>query len=236
MIRVPKDKSIDIFVPYRMYNDTGLLVTEDAVWVHADETLYNRIKSSYDSGKIKSMNDDESLKDLCEEYAANARKARWQEFVFDYPEDIVRGLTFEENSATQWDEEKFQEMMDEIMPGIHAEDEAELDEIARQALEEVDRMNAIEGDLKALQKWVESKGFKPGEHNLNVGDEGIGYVTLDLVWTYGLKGLQGGFTKPVGVRIGASAEELKPAEGYGYTCFASVEEFKEYVRKKYGEK
>ena len=122
MIRVPKDKSIDINVPYRMFNDTGLLVTEDEIWVRADEALYNRLKSSYDSGKFKSMNDDESLKDLCEEYAAKARKARWQEFVFDYPEDIVRGLTFEENSAAQWDEEKFQEMMDEIMPGILAED------------------------------------------------------------------------------------------------------------------
>ncbi len=125
-IKVPKDKSIDVSVPYRMFNDTGLLVTEDKLWIHINEELYTRIKESYDSGKFKTMNDDESLTDLCSEYASKVRKARWQIFVFDYPEDIVRGFDFKANSLAQWDEETNREILESILADIFKDDDSNM--------------------------------------------------------------------------------------------------------------
>ena len=75
MIRVPEDKAVEVLARYQMFEETGLLVHEDEVWLRVTEEQYNRMKVSYDSGKYKLMNDDESLLDLCELFTKAARKA-----------------------------------------------------------------------------------------------------------------------------------------------------------------
>ena len=56
-----------------MFEETGLLVHEDEVWLRVTEEQYNRMKDSYDSGNYKKMNEDKSLFDLCELFAKEAR-------------------------------------------------------------------------------------------------------------------------------------------------------------------
>ena len=69
MIREPEDKKILVNAPYQMFEESGLLVDKDEAWMGVVEEQYNRIKASYDSGKFKQMNDDESLSDICELFA-----------------------------------------------------------------------------------------------------------------------------------------------------------------------
>ena len=96
MKKVPENKLIETSLNYQVLEETGLIVGEDGLWIVLNEEQFNRIKTSFDSGKFKNMSEDESLADLCEQYAKEVRMAKWQRFVFEYPEDIACGMTFKE--------------------------------------------------------------------------------------------------------------------------------------------
>ena len=234
MIRVPEDKAILIYVPYTMFEETGLLVGDDELETLVNEEQYNRLKASYDSKKFKNMNEDESLADLCMLFEKEVRMAKWQRFVFDYPEDIVNGITFEEETRAQWDAEAFNTMINAIDFGFDPEDEAEIEEDAAAAYAELERSVDLKDDMNELNKWMRKKGFEYGqtfycwfdENNKKDG-------TFDIAWPNGVYGLQRGFTKPVALRIDAADEEVKAAEDFGFTLLTSIDEFKAFIEKNY---
>ena len=237
MIRVPEDKKVEIAVPFQMFEETGLLVCEDEVWLGVVEEQYNRIKASYDSGKFKQMNDDESLSDLCELLADEARKAKWQQFRFDYPEDVVDGFTFEEMTKAQWDAEAFNEMVDAVLTGFTDEELEEINSVAEAAYEDVDRFDEIGDEVDELNDWMRKNGFEYGETFYYWRDENNNTDgDFDIAWPYGVYGLQRGFTKPVAVKLDATEEQINAAEDFGYTLFTSIEEFKVFIEKNYGKK
>lgn len=229
---VPADKSIDIYVPYKMFNENGFLVTEDEICTRVNEELYNKIKDSFDSGMFKNMNEDTSLSGLCDLYSEMARKARWQQFTFEYPMDIVNGISFEENSHSQWYPEDFMKFVDSIVKDSMDELDAEIDEL----YEHLDELDALDEALYELNEWLHTRGFERGTRSYELKDkEGHGAGTLDMAWEFGIYGLQRGFTKPLAISIAyySTQELVDKAEELGFTCFKSIEEFKEYVEKKY---
>ena len=235
MIRVPEDKKVEIVVSFQMYEETGLLVCEDEVWLGVVEEQYNRIKASYDSGKFKQMTDDESLSDLCELLADEARKARWQQFRFDYPEDVVDGFTFEDMTKAQWDAEAFNEMVDSVLADAFDDYDEELDEVANAAYAALDRFDEISDEIDKLNDWMRKKGFEYGETFYCWNDENNNtYGDFDIAWPYGVYGLQRGFTKPIALRLDATEEQINAAEDFGYTIFTNIDEFKAFIEKNYG--
>lgn len=236
MIRVPEDKAIEVLARYQMFEETGLLVHEDEVWLRVTEEQYNRMKDSYDSGKYTKMNDDESLLDLCELFAKEARKAKWQTFVFEYPTDILRGLTFEDEMKGQWDAEAFEEMVDAVLGDTFDEEwDKEIQELVDDLFDNWDEYEALDKAIDELNAWLRKEGFEYGEHNYGLTDVGGSTVgSLDLAWPFGVYGLQRGFTKPVAVNITKTTPELvKKAEDFGFTCFTDIDEFKAFIEKNY---
>ena len=236
MIRVPEDKKILICSHYQMFEESGLLVHEDEAWTGVIEEQFNRIKESYDSGKFKQMNDDESLSDLCELFAKEVRKAKWQKFVFEYPTDILRRLTFEDEIKGQWDAEAFEEMADAILKDTFDEElDKEIDEMVDDLFDNWDEYETLDKAIDGLNLWMMEKGFEYGERNFGLKDvNGCTVASLDLAWPFGVYGIQRGFTKPVAVNIIKTVPELvKKAEDFGFTCFISIEEFKAFIEKNY---
>ena len=235
MIRVPEDKAVEVLARCQMFEETGLLVHEDEVWLRVTEEQYNRMKDSYDSGKYRKMNDDESLLDLCELFAKEARKAKWQTLVFEYPTDVIRGLTFKDETKGQWDAEAFKELVDTISEKVFDEDdEKAIDEFLDDLFENWDEYVALDNAIDDLNSWMRENGFEYGKCGYEVTDVGGNYIChFNLAWPFGVYGLQRGFTKPVALRIDAAQDVLKTAEEQGFTCFTSVDEFKAYIEKNY---
>lgn len=235
MIRVPEDKAVEILVNYQQFNDAGYFMTEDEVWFRVNEEQYNRIKNSYESGKYKTMSEDEALSDLCTLIEKEIRKAKSHVFHLEFPEDIKNGITFEENSSAQWDHEQFNELINAVFtPGIDPETQAEIDKLADEAYEAACRFADLEPEIDALDKWMRSKGFEYGRKDFALNDENDYFVgSLDIAWPEGVYGLRRGFTKPVGLRIDADNEFVKAAEELGYTCLTSIEAFKAYIEENY---
>lgn len=234
MIRIPEDKAVDVVLEYQMFNDNGVLVTEDEIWVRLVEEQYNRIKTSYDSGGFKKMNEDDSLKDLCDLFSGLAQKAKWQRFVFDYPTDIIEGITFEDQTKAQWDEEALNEMLDAIFTGFTPEEEAAIQNDADQAYNEAVRDFEIDGVIVNLIKWMRNKGFDVGERRFELND-GDGYYigSLDIAWPSGVYGPKGSSTKPLALRIDADDELVNAAKEHGFTCFTSIDDFKAFIEENY---
>ena len=236
MIRVPEDKAVEILARYQIFEESGLLVHEDEVWLRVTEEQYNRMKDSYDSGNYRKMNDDESLPDLCELFAKEVRQAKWQRFVFEYPTDILRGLTFEDEIKGQWDSEAFNEMVDAVLnDGFDEELDREIQELVDDLFDNWDEYEAIDNAIDDLNSWMGKKGFEYGKHNYGLSDVSGAIVgTLDLAWPFGVFGLTRGFSKPVAVNLtNTTPEMVKKAEDFGFTCFTDIEEFKAYIAKTY---
>ena len=234
MIRVPEDKMITIYVPYKMFEETGLLVGDDELEIGVNEEQYNRIKASYDSKKFKNMSEDESLVDLCMVFEKEVRMAKWQRFVFDYPEDVVNGITFEDETKAQWDAEAFEAMINAIDLSFTPEEEAEIEEDAVAAYAEAERSYELIDEMDGLNKWMRKKGFEYGEICYSWYDENNNTNgTFDIAWSNGVYGLQRGFTKPVALRIDATDEEVKAAEDFGFILLTSIEDFKAFIEKNY---
>ena len=165
MIRVPEDKAVEVLARYRMFEETGLVVHEDEVWLRVTEEQYNRMKDSYDSGKYGKMNDDESLLDLCELFAKEARKAKWQTFVFEYPTDIMQGLTFEDEIKGQWDAEAFNEMVDAVFNDTLDEElDKEIQELVDDLFDNWDEYEALDNAINDLNSWMRENGFEYGKY------------------------------------------------------------------------
>lgn len=235
MIRVPEDKAVEVLARYQMFEETGLLVHEDEVWLRVTEEQYNRMKVSYDSGNYKKMNEDESLFDLCELFAKEARKAKWQTFVFEYPTDITQGLTFEDETKGQWDAEAFEELTDTILNGTFDEEyDKAIQEIVDEVFNNRDKYEALEKAIDDLNEWMREKGFEYGDYSYKITDADDRQICwFNLAWPFGVYGLQRGFTKPVALRIDASQDMLRKAEEHGFTCFPNIDEFKAYIEKNY---
>ena len=63
--------------------------------------------------------------------------------------------------------------------------------------------------------------------------EDIGFnciATLKAAWPSGVYGLNGGYSKPVAL---VEPEQVQIAKEYGFICFTSIEEFKDYIEKTY---
>lgn len=235
MIRVPEDKAVEVLARYRMFEETGLVVHEDEVWLRVTEEQYNRMKDSYDSGNYRKMNDDESLLDLCEIFAEEARKAKWQTFVFEYPTDIMQGLTFEDEVKGQWDAEAFNEMVDAVFNDTLDEElDKEIQELVDDLFDNWDEYEALDNAINDLNSWMRENGFEYGKYGYEVTDvEGKLICSFNLAWPFGVYGLQRGFTKPVALQIDASQDLLRKAEEQGFTCFTGIDEFKAYIEKNY---
>ena len=180
------------------------------------------------------MNEDESLADLCMLFEKEVRMAKWQRFVFDYPEDIINGITFEEETRAQWDAEAFNTMINAIDFGFDPEDEAEIEADAAAAYAEGERSYELRDEMDGLNKWMRKKGFEYGQTFYCWCDENNHTDgTFDIAWPNGVYGLQRGFTKPVALRIDATDEEVKAAEDFGFTLLTSIDEFKAFIEKNY---
>lgn len=235
MIRVPEDKAVEVLGRYQMFEETGLLVHEDKVWLRVTEEQYNRMKVSYDSGNYKKMNEDESLFDLCELFAKEARKAKWQTFVFEYPTDIIQGLTFEDETKGQWDAEAFEELADTILNGTFDEEcDKEIQKMVDEVFNNWDKYEALEKAIDDLNAWMRESGFEYGDYSYKITDaDGRQICWFNLAWPFGVYGLQRGFTKPVALNIDAPQDLVRKAEEHGFTCFTSIDEFKVYIEKNY---
>lgn len=232
MIRVPEDKSVTVLINYQMFNDSGLFVHEDELWTRINEEQFNRIQSSYDSGKFLKMSDDESLRDLTINLDTEVRKAKWQVFSFDFPTDIIRGFSFEEETKLQWDAEAFNELLDSISFKFTPEEEAEMDAIAEEAYNEGLRSEKIGGKVDDLIAWIRDKGFDTGDRYYSLTDDSNKrIVTFDIAWPFGIYGLQRGFTQPLVLRIDANTELVETAKELGFKCFTSIAELKSYIEK-----
>ncbi len=234
MKKVPENKLIETSLNYQVLEETSLIVGEDGLWIVLNEEQFNRIKTSFDSGKFKNMSEDESLADLCEQYAKEVRMAKWQRFVFEYPEDIACGMTFKEalNSL---------EHLDDLIAFVNkcAEEDEELQEevsaLADEIYDNLEKYEAQDKAIRELADWVSLRGFERGtrDHTLtDANDKCLG--SLDIAWPFGLYGITGGFTKPLAVNLMHTTPELlKNAEELGYICFTDIEEFKAFVEKNY---
>lgn len=85
-----------------------------------------------------------------------------------------------------------------------------------------------EKELNELNKWVKEQGLHQGVMSYELVDQGNGdqLAIFDLAWP---QGLQEGLSQPVTVLINESSEVLSLANGAGFRCFTSIEEFKYYV-------
>ena len=239
MIRVPKDKAVEVMSKYKMFNEKGMLVYEGEVWLRVVEEQFNRMKSSYDSGKFMGMFEDESLQDLHELFVAKARKAKWQRILVDYPTDIIRGFTFEAEAKDQWDAEAFEEFSEKFLNEFFSREEQkkEMKRVAKETCDAALRELKIDDDICDLIDWMRSKGFDAGERCQALKDDNGRCVgEVDIAWPFGVYGLQGGFNKPVALRIGADTKLIEAAREVGFTCFASIKEFKAFVEKNYWRK
>jgi hypothetical protein len=87
---------------------------------------------------------------------------------------------------------------------------------------------AEEGELEALNTWVDSRGLATGQISFDYADPVTGEqkAVFDLVWP---DGLQPGLSTPVAVLLNESADVLALASAAGLRCFPSSADFRAYV-------
>ena len=87
---------------------------------------------------------------------------------------------------------------------------------------------AEEGEIEAINDWVERQGLPRGQISFDLSDEATGtqLAVLDLAW---LDGLQPGLSVPVAVLLNEPAEVLSKASTAGYRCFTEAADFRAYV-------
>ena len=87
---------------------------------------------------------------------------------------------------------------------------------------------AEEGEIEAINDWVERQGLPRGQISFDLSDEatGIQLAVLDLAWP---DGLQPGLSVPVAVLLNEPSEVLSKASAAGYRCFTEAAAFRAYV-------
>jgi hypothetical protein len=86
-------------------------------------------------------------------------------------------------------------------------------------------------ELEALNAWVEEQGLPRGILEYDFADPATGEqkAVLDLAWP---DGVQQELTQPAAVLLNEANETVALASQYGYLCFTSVSDFRQYVRTK----
>jgi hypothetical protein len=86
-----------------------------------------------------------------------------------------------------------------------------------------------EEQLKELNDWMKEMGLPQGELSHEYADPVTGeqVAIFDLAWP---DGIQKELSQPVAVLLNESAETVAFASQAGFRCFASVEEFQQYVQ------
>ena len=89
-------------------------------------------------------------------------------------------------------------------------------------------VDSEEGQIAAINEWVETRGLPRGSVGYELADEATGAqrAMIDLAWP---EGLQAGLSGPVAVLLNEPPEVLSIASASGYRCFTTVEEFRVYV-------
>lgn len=85
-----------------------------------------------------------------------------------------------------------------------------------------------EGQLEALNDWMEAQGLPRGVLAFDFADAATGEqkAVFDLAWP---SGIQEELSQPVAVLLNESPESIGIASQAGYRCFTSTEEFRRYV-------
>lgn len=85
-----------------------------------------------------------------------------------------------------------------------------------------------EGQLVALNAWVDRHGLPPGELAYDFADAATGEqrAVFDLAWP---DGVQKGLSQPVAVLLNEDRETVAVASQAGFRCFTEVGEFQRYV-------
>ena len=91
---------------------------------------------------------------------------------------------------------------------------------------------AEEGEIEAINDWVERQGLPRGQISFDLSDETTGtqLAVLDLAWP---DGLQPELSVPVAVLLNEPAEVLSRASAAGYRCFTEVDAFRTYVNAEF---
>lgn len=86
-----------------------------------------------------------------------------------------------------------------------------------------------EEQLKELNDWMKEMGLPQGELSHEYADPVTGeqVAIFDLAWP---DGIQKELSQPVAVLLDESAKTITFASQAGFRCFASVEEFQQYVQ------
>lgn len=87
-----------------------------------------------------------------------------------------------------------------------------------------------EAELLGLNKWLTDQGLQPGLLSYDLSDavSGEQRAVFDLAWP---TGLQQELTQPVAVLLNEEALTIAIANGAGFRCFTTTEEFKQYVAR-----
>lgn len=85
-----------------------------------------------------------------------------------------------------------------------------------------------EGQLVALNAWVEQQGLPAGELAFDFADAATGEqrAVFDLAWP---DGVQKGLSPPVAVLLNEDGETVAVASRAGFRCFTEVGEFQRYI-------
>ncbi len=84
-----------------------------------------------------------------------------------------------------------------------------------------------EAVLKEVMHWMESRELPRGEFGKElVGSDGNLVATLDLAWP---EGIQRELSEKVALLIDEEADTILTASQFGYRCYSSIEDFKQYV-------
>ena len=85
-----------------------------------------------------------------------------------------------------------------------------------------------EAVLKEVMNWMESQALPRGEYGKELVDlTGNLVATLDLAWP---EGIQRELSEKVALLIDEESDIILTASQFGYRCYSSVEDFKQYVQ------
>ena len=225
-------RTIVIVIHYEiMMEKSRMIVHDDEVVVRVTQKRYDRMKASFESKKFAKMNDDADLADILPAFEKDAKTADNQIILFDYPDMIQKGKTFEDIDKIQNRKLSQKEIDDEIKERIDEESEKEktfLDEY----LEHIEDMDvaAINEAVDELIRWLHDRGLDQGEEGFSFDDMNTGFY--DLAWPEGMLRLRREYSKPMALCLTYSSPEFTEiARSRGFICFTSVQELKDYVEK-----
>ena len=137
---------VDYKITLKGSND---VVDEGYIFYVLDKEQYERLKSSYATGKYKNMHEDSDIADICKLFCAEVEIADNKSITFDYPEDVIDNWTFEDLADAYENPmplEEMQAIADDSLKDFEDEINAIADEVYRELLDEEARNNPDKSD------------------------------------------------------------------------------------------